>query len=40
VAVDLRRSSEAFGQWVGVTLSEVNKKCSGSLLVLLMAIMF
>jgi len=26
VAVDLRRSSEAFGQWVGVTLSEVNKK--------------
>jgi len=26
VAVDLRRSSVTFGEWVGVTLSEVNKK--------------
>ncbi len=26
VAVNLRRSSVTFGQWVGVTLSEVNKK--------------
>lgn len=26
VAVDLRRSSVTFGQWVGVTLCEVNKK--------------
>jgi len=25
-AVDLRRSSVTFGEWVGVTLSEVNKK--------------
>jgi len=26
VAVDLRRSSVTFGEWVGVTLSEANKK--------------
>lgn len=40
VAVDLRGSSETFGQWVGIELSADNKNSYGFQKDLLMAFMF